>query len=82
MASVWNDNNEYEIWDEDAVCHGDGRPYPQALARPAQPLLMTKLAHQTQAAHAPGKRPYVITRGGSAGIWRYGQTWSGDNATA
>jgi alpha-glucosidase len=82
VASVWNDNNEYEIWDEDAVCDGDARPYPQALARPAQALLMTKLAHETQAAHAPGKRPYVITRAGSAGIWRYGQTWSGDNETA
>ena len=26
VAGVWNDNNEYEIWDEDARCHGDGRP--------------------------------------------------------
>ncbi len=82
VAAVWNDNNEYEIWDEDAVCHGDGRPYPQALARPAQALLMTKLSYETQAAHAPGKRPYAITRAGGAGIWRYGQTWSGDNETA
>ena len=48
--SVWNDNNEYEIWDEDAVCAGDGRPFPQSLARPAQPLLMHKLAYETQAA--------------------------------
>lgn len=82
MVSVWNDNNEYEIWDEDAVAAGDGRPFPQSIARPAQPLLMTKLAYETQAAHTPGKRPYTITRGGAAGLWRYGQTWSGDNATA
>lgn len=82
VQTVWNDNNEYEIWDEDAVCHGDGRPFPQRLARPAQPLIMTKLSFQTQAEHAPGKRPYAITRGGSAGLWRYAQTWSGDNATA
>ncbi len=47
VTSVWNDNNEYEIWDEDAICDGDGRPYPQALARPAQPLLMTKLSYET-----------------------------------
>lgn len=82
VQAVWNDNNEYEIWDEDAVCHGDGRPFPQRLARPAQPLIMTKLSFQTQAEHKPGKRPYAITRGGSAGIGRYAQTWSGDNATA
>lgn len=82
VQTVWNDNNEYEIWDEDAVCNGDGRPFPQALARPAQPLLMTKLSFQTQAEHKPGKRPYAVTRGGAAGIWRYAQTWSGDNNTS
>lgn len=82
VVSVWNDNNEYEIWDEDAVCEGDGRAFPQSLARAAQPLLMTKLSYEAQAAYAPGKRPYAITRGGAAGIWRYGQTWSGDNETA
>ena len=36
---------------------GDGRPYPQALARPAQALLMTKLAYETQAARTPGQAP-------------------------
>ena len=82
VTSVWNDNNEYEIWDEDAVCAGDGRPFPQSLARPAQPLLMHKLAYETQAANSPSKRPHVITRGGGAGIARYGQTWTGDNETA
>jgi len=65
---VWSDNNEYEIWDEDAVSDGDGRPYPLALARPAQALLMHKLAYETQAAQAPDKRPYTITRAGGAGI--------------
>jgi alpha-glucosidase len=82
VTSIWSDNNEYEIWDEDTVCAGDGRPYPQALARPAQALLMHKLAYETQATQAPGKRPYTITRAGGAGIARYGQTWSGDNETA
>ena len=82
VVSVWNDNNEYEIWDEDAICNGDGRPFPQSVARAAQPLLMTKLSYEAQAAHTPGKRPYAITRGGAAGLWRYAQTWSGDNETA
>lgn len=82
FATVWNDNNEYEIWDEDALCHGDGRPFRQALARPAQPLLMTKLSYETQGAREPGKRQYAVTRGGGAGLSRYAQTWSGDNETA
>ena len=82
LDTVWNDNNEYEIWDEDAVCAGDGRPFPQSLARPAQALLMSKLSRATQMEARPGLRPYVVTRAGAAGLWRYGQTWSGDNATA
>jgi alpha-glucosidase len=82
FTTVWNDNNEYEIWDEDALCNGDGRPFPQALARPVQALLMTKLSFEAQAAREPGKRQYSVTRGGCAGISRYAQTWSGDNETA
>ncbi|POR55235.1 glycoside hydrolase family 31 protein [Bosea psychrotolerans] len=82
FTTVWNDNNEYEIWDEDALCHGDGRPFRQALARPAHALLMTKLSYEAQAAREPGKRQYAVTRGGGAGIARYSQTWSGDNETA
>lgn len=82
VVSIWSDNNEYEIWDEDAECAGDGRPFAQSLARPAQALLMHKLAYEAQAAYRPGKRPYVITRAGGAGISRYGQTWTGDNETA
>ncbi len=79
---VWNDNNEYEIHDEDALCAGDGAPFGQPLARAAQALLMTKLAYEVTARHNPAKRPFTITRGGAAGLGRYGQTWTGDNATA
>ena len=82
VTTVWNDNNEYEIWDEDALVNGDGRPYRQSLARPAQALLMTKLSHETQQARTPDRRIYAVTRGGCAGIARYGQSWTGDNETA
>ena len=33
-----NDNNEYELWNEDARCAGFGQPLPLDLVRPAQPL--------------------------------------------
>lgn len=81
IVTAWNDNNEFEIWDEDAVCDGFGRPFPQALARPIQAQLMSKLSRETQIAQRPNERPYVISRAGGPGIGRYGQTWSGDNAT-
>ena len=82
VDAMWNDNNEYEVWDEDAVCDGAGRPFPQSVARPVQALLMTKAAFDQQTAHRPGERPYVVTRAGPPGLARYGQTWTGDNTTA
>ena len=82
LDAVWNDNNEYEIHDEDALCAGDGRAFGQPLGRAAQALLMTKLAYEVTAAQRPDQRPFTITRGGAAGLGRYGQTWTGDNATA
>jgi alpha-glucosidase len=82
VTSAWNDNNEFEIWDEDAQCNGAGRPFSQALARPAQAMLMSKIASETQSAQAPGERPYIVSRAGGPGIGRYAQTWSGDNFTA
>lgn len=78
----WNDNNEYEIWDEDAVVHGFGRPIPMARARPLQALLMTRATAEAQAARAPGLRVYTVTRAGPPGLQRYAQTWSGDNTTS
>jgi alpha-glucosidase len=82
VTSMWNDNNEFEIWDEDAQCNGAGRPFDQSLARPTQAMLMSKLSSETQSAHAPDERPYTISRAGGPGIGRYAQTGSGDNTTA
>lgn len=81
VVTAWNDNNEFEIWDEDAICDGFGRPFPQAVARPVQAQLMSKLSSETQRAQRPGERPYAISRAGGPGIGRYAQTWSGDNST-
>jgi alpha-glucosidase len=78
----WNDNNEYEIWDEDAVAHGFGTPMSIARARPVQALLMTRATAEAQARHAPRERVYTVTRAGSPGIQRYAQTWTGDNTTS
>ena len=82
IGSTWNDNNEYEIWDRGARCHGFGDPIDVALIRPLQPVLMTRASRDAQADHAPGLRPYLISRSGAPGIQRYAQTWTGDNRTA
>ncbi len=78
----WNDNNEYELWDEAAECANFGTPAPLDLLRPVQPLLMTRATLEEQRRHAPGHRPFTVTRAGMPGVQRYGQSWSGDNTTS
>ncbi|SEC75058.1 alpha-glucosidase [Rhizobiales bacterium GAS191] len=79
---AWNDNNEYELWNEDAYCDGFGRPVALDLVRPLQALMMTRASFEEQARARPDERPFTVTRAGCPGIQRYAQTWSGDNATS
>ncbi len=82
IDALWNDNNEFGLWDDDAVCDGFGKPIPVGLARPLQTLLMARASYEISCKAKPGLRPFVLSRSGTAGIQRYVQTWSGDNATS
>ncbi len=82
LDSTWNDNNEFEIVSDRALMHGFGESRPAREAKPLQALLMMRASREAQKAHAPDKRPYVVTRSGMAGMQRYAQTWSGDNSTS
>jgi len=79
IVSMWNDNNEFELWDDEARCAGFGEPFRIAHARPLQTLLMTRASYEAQKEYRPDERPYLISRSGCPGIQRYAQTWSGDN---
>jgi len=78
----WNDNNEYEVWSDEARSHGFGRAIPISRSRPLQPLLMTRATYEAQAARFADERVFTVTRAGPPGIQRYAQTWSGDNTTS
>jgi alpha-glucosidase len=82
IAATWNDNNEFEIASPRAIAHAFGAPRPAWEAKPLQTLLMLKASRAAQLAHAPQRRPYLVSRAGAAGMHRYVQTWSGDNSTA
>jgi alpha-glucosidase len=82
VDSAWNDNNEFEIWDDDARCAGYGKEIPMAQARPLQGLQMARCSYEAIGEHKPDQRPFVLTRSGCVGLQRYAQTWSGDNETS
>ena len=82
IDSTWNDNNEYEIWSDDAYAAGFGEKINMQLIRPLQSLLMMKASFAAQQEFKPNKRPYLISRSGCPGMQRYVQTWSGDNYTS
>jgi alpha-glucosidase len=59
-----------------------GAPAPAIEAKPLQTMLMLRTSRRAQQAHAPDRRPFLVSRAGGAGMQRYVQTWSGDNATS
>jgi alpha-glucosidase len=79
MDAAWNDNNEYAVLDEDALCHGFGKSIPIRRVRALHSLLMTRATFEAQAeTHLEN---FTVSRAGSPGIQRYAQTWTGDNFT-
>lgn len=82
ISSIWNDNNEYEINDDDAVVSLEGKGGTIGDVKPVMPTLMAKVARNTIAKRNPDVRPYITSRAGYAGIQRYAQTWAGDNRTS
>lgn len=81
IHSVWNDNNEFDIMDDEALCFNEGHPTPAKLLRARLPMLMNITSGEALEQNFPCKRLYQVTRSGSAGICRYAQTWTGDNLT-
>ena len=82
ISSVWNDNNEFDINDDEAICCNEGTPVPACQIRARLPMLMNITSRQALERAHPELRLYQVTRSGNTGIGRYGQTWTGDNYTS
>jgi alpha-glucosidase len=78
MGGTWNDNNEFEIVSPKARA----KMGSAIETKPLQTLQMLRASCEAQIAHAPDKRPFLVSRAGAAGMQRYVQTWSGDNYTS
>lgn len=82
IIATWNDNNEFDIKDSDAVAAGfNGSEIKASRIRPILTYLMVSASYQAQMAKNPALRPFLSTRSGNIAVRRYAQTWSGDNRT-
>ena len=83
ITATWNDNNEFDIRDLDALAKGFGEGEVQASRiRPVLTYLMVAASYKAQAENRPDLRPFLSTRSGSIAVRRLAQTWSGDNKTS
>ncbi|CAH0032381.1 unnamed protein product [Clonostachys rhizophaga] len=94
VCCLWNDNNEYTIVDDDWECRLDNplikvpetakdRPQVGFWGRHINTELHGKASHDGMLAAKPNERPFVLTRAGTPGTFRYAaSTWSGDNVTS
>ena len=60
----------------------DSPPLSHAAFHNAYGLQMARATYEAQADLHPGRRPFVLTRSGYAGIQRYAFVWTGDNQSA
>ncbi len=82
IQSTWNDNNEFEVTSPSALANHFGEPAPAIESKPLQTMLMLRASRRAQQDHDRRQRPFLVSRAGAAGMQRYVQTWSGDNATS
>lgn len=83
ITATWNDNNEFDIRDLEAVSAGfsDGA-VPASRIRPVLTYLMVASSYIAQTENNPNLRPFLSTRSGNIAVRRLAQTWSGDNKTS
>lgn len=82
ISATWNDNNEFDIKDEEALACGFGEGEVNASRiRNTLTYLMVASSYSAQTENEPDKRPFLSSRCSNAAIRRFAQTWSGDNRT-
>lgn len=82
VAGIWNDMNEISTWGQkmpnNVLFDFDGQPTTHKEAHNVYALEMTRASYDGMVA-ATGKRPFLLTRAGFAGLQRYTAIWTGDN---
>jgi len=91
VSGIWNDMNEPSDFTGDFIrrpeltppssvmMNGDGYPRSMDAYHNVYGTLMSRATRAGAENARPGKRPFVLTRAGSAGIQRFAAVWTGDN---
>ncbi|MDT3425555.1 alpha-glucosidase [Paenibacillus forsythiae] len=85
IEGIWNDMNEPSVFNEcktidpDALHGNDGHPATHQEIHNLYGMMMSKATAEGMANQLGGRRPFVLSRAGYAGIQRYAAVWTGDN---
>ncbi|HET7628914.1 MAG TPA: glycoside hydrolase family 31 protein [Bacillales bacterium] len=85
IEGIWNDMNEPAVFNEtktmdlEVVHENDGHPKTHRELHNVYGMLMEQSTYEGMKKLLGGKRPFILTRAGYAGIQRYGAIWTGDN---
>jgi len=83
VEGFWNDMNEPSAWGQSIPdflqFDNDGHKSSMAAAHNVYGLNMARGTFEGTKSLLKGKRPFVLTRAGYAGIQRYSAVWTGDN---
>ncbi|MHC0036976.1 glycoside hydrolase family 31 protein [Pseudoneobacillus sp. C159] len=85
IEGIWNDMNEPAVFNEsktmdlEVMHENDGDPKTHRELHNVYGLLMGESTYTGMKAQLNGKRPFLLTRAGFAGVQRYSAVWTGDN---
>lgn len=82
VSGIWNDMNEIATWGQkmpdNVIFDYEGHKVSHLGARNVYGMQMARASYEGAKA-AFGKRPFILSRAGYAGLQRYAALWTGDN---
>jgi alpha-glucosidase len=85
IHGYWNDMNEPAVGGsylpDNLLFDFDGRKASASEAKNVYGLEMARSSFESAIKYGNGRRPFILTRSGFAGVQRYSAVWSGDNTS-